>query len=101
MLDIAKLNIHDDLWSVIEENRDYFMQELYKEVSRNHVLYGVKVKELARREDCDDVLFQLLDGSNRYAVVHLTWTGKEEVNFSYPITRIYDNLSDLINSEGY
>lgn len=77
------------------------MRNFCKEINKEHILYGIEVKEIARREECDDVLFFLLDGTNRYTVVHLTWSGKMENSSSYPKTRIYDNLTDLINTESY
>lgn len=98
MFDINKLNKDDDLWIAIDNSKDYYKQELYKELSEEHILYGIQVKELARREDCDDVLFLLLDGSNRYAVVHLTWNRKKENNPLYPRVRLYTNFTDLINA---
>ncbi|WP_099192353.1 hypothetical protein [Tepidibacter mesophilus] len=101
MFDINNLNIHDDLWSVIKNDKGYFKQELYKEINKEHILYGIEVKELARREDCDEVLFLMLDGSKRYAVVHLTWSSKIEENSFYPKTRIYDDLTNLISAESY
>ncbi|MEG0984330.1 hypothetical protein, partial [Algoriella sp.] len=100
MFDVSKLNIYDDVWTAIENKENYFSKELHKEINRKHILYGIGTKELGCREDCDDVLFMLLDGSEKYAVVHLTWSSKEEKNSSYPISRIYDNLTDLINAEG-
>lgn len=101
MFDISELNFDDDLWSTIENGKDYFKEELYKEINKNHILYGIEVQELGRRENCDDVLFFLLDGTNRYAVVHLTWSQKIESDSCYPKTRIYINLADLINAEKY
>jgi hypothetical protein len=100
LFDINKLNKDDDLWSAIG-SKDYFHQELYKELGKEHILYSIQVEALARREDCDDVLFLLLDGSNRYAVVHLTWIGKKEKNPLYPLTRLYSNFTELINAECY
>ena len=101
LFDINKLNKNDDLWSVIDTSKNYFAQELYKELGKEHILYDIQVKELARREECDDVLFLLLDGSERYAVVHLTWSGKKEKNPLYPLTRLYNKFTDLINNESY
>ncbi|MBP2655185.1 MAG: hypothetical protein H6Q73_2754 [Firmicutes bacterium] len=99
MFDINKLN--SDLWLALDNNKDFFKQELYRELCEEHILYGIQVKELARREDRDDVLFLLLDSSNRYAVVHLTWTGKEEKNSYFPATRLYSNFTDVINANNY
>lgn len=101
MFDIEKLNVHDDIWSEIENSKGTFEKELYKEINKGHILYGIKVKEVAHREDCDDVLFLLMDGTNRYAVVHLTWNRRVEDNSSFPKTNIYDNLIDLINAQSY
>lgn len=101
MFDIDKLNVYDDIWSEIENSKGTFEKELYKEINKGHILYGIKVKEAAHREDCDDVLFFLMDGTNRYAVVHLTWTRSMEANSFFPKTKIYDNLIDLINAQSY
>ena len=49
-------------------------QELLREVGVGHPLHGLPVRTLARRQDCDDVLFAIEDGTERVAVVHLTWT---------------------------
>ena len=46
-------------------------RELYSEVGERHVLYGIKARPVGHRQDCDDALFELLDGSGRFAVVHL------------------------------
>lgn len=97
MCEKINVNLPDDTWEVIKSGKGYFKKELKREINKNHILHGTKLKEIARREDCDDVLFLLLDGSNRYAVVHLTWSGKKENNPCYPRTKIYDNLVDLLN----
>jgi hypothetical protein len=49
-------------------------RELQREFSLGHLLFGMPVKTFARRQDCDDVLFAVQDGTGRVAVVHLTWT---------------------------
>ena len=54
-------------------------------------MFGVPVKMLARDGGSDETLFQILDGSGRVAVVHLTWAkGRERP--PWPCTRIYPNL---------
>ena len=70
---------------------DLLAAELRRELCDAHVLYGIPVCAIGRREDCDDVLFQLLDGSNRYAVVHLTWSGHLERDPKWPTTHFYDS----------
>lgn len=99
MFDITKLNVQNDLWVIIKDDNDYFKEEFYKEINKEHILHNIDVNTIARREDCDDVLLFLLDGSERYAVVHLTWSSKMESNSSYPKTRIYDSLAELVNVE--
>lgn len=46
--------------------------ELQRELNPGHVLSGKPVITLARRQDCDDVLVGLLDGTGRVAEVRLT-----------------------------
>jgi len=65
-------------------------RELAAELSPEHVLAGVKVKVIARRQDQDDVLFELLDGSARVAVVHLTYAGRG--NSQWPRATLFENL---------
>ena len=49
------------------------VDELYREVSVGHPLYGTEVRSIAYREDCDYALFALEDGTSRVVVVHLTF----------------------------
>lgn len=52
-----------------------FVNELNKELRKDHPLFSKMATGLARAVESDDVLFQINDGeSHRYAVVHLTWT---------------------------
>ena len=68
--------------------------ELSRELPPQHVLKGVPVKCLARRQDRDDVLFELNDGSGRLAVVHLTWQVEREP--SWPRTVVYAGVSEWL-----
>ena|SRR5579883_3521300 len=43
-------------------------------------LYGVPVRAIGRRIDRDDVLFGLLRHLCDWAVLHLTWSGREEAD---------------------
>jgi hypothetical protein len=67
-------------------------RELQRELSAGHPLFGVPVKTLARRQDCDDVLFALQDGTERVAVVHLTWTQRPPDRPPWPATTLFPNL---------
>ena len=67
--------------------------ELLREVPPGHPLRGVRVRALAQRRDCDDVLFEIAASpAGRFAVVHLTWSGREDQHASFPSTTFYDSL---------
>ena len=85
-------------WYPLSKIDTILAQELNKELSRNHVLFGKKANAIARRQDNDDVLFELLNDENKFAVVHLTWTSKIERDARYPITQIFENWVDLYNN---
>jgi hypothetical protein len=72
-----------------------FEAELQRELVACHPLFGVAVNAIGVGFN-DDVLFQLHDGSDRVAVVHLTWRGRAEIDPRWPDTDIYDNLQDWI-----
>jgi hypothetical protein len=67
-------------------------RELRGELSTGHPLYGLPVRTLARRQDCDDVLFAIEDGSGRVAVVHLTWTHSPPERPPWPGTVVYPSF---------
>ena len=46
--------------------------QLHKEIGEKHILYNKSVKTIARRQDNDDVLFEVDGADFRYATVHLT-----------------------------
>jgi len=68
-------------------------KELAKELSSEHKLYGKKVKAIGKREDNDDVLFEI--GDKEMAVVHLTWRGKKEGSPNFPITKIFKHWTEV------
>jgi hypothetical protein len=71
-----------------------FVDELRRECGLGHPLYGLPVSALASRDDCDDVLFQLEDGSGRVAVVHLTW--RKESGADWPHTTFLPDLRSFV-----
>jgi hypothetical protein len=73
-----------------------FEDEYAVEIGKVHPLYGVPVRAVARRVDCDDVLFELLRHLCEYAVVHLTWSGREESDPRWPSCQIYTDADDLM-----
>jgi len=64
-------------------------RELQRELTAVHPLYGLPVRALGRRQDCDDVLFALEDGTGRVAVVHLTWTHSPPERLPWPVAAVY------------
>jgi hypothetical protein len=70
---------------------DAAARELRREVGGRHVLAGVPARTVGHRQDCDDVLYELLDGSGRLAVVHLTYSNRRERNPTWPETRLLES----------
>ena len=73
-----------------------YEDEYAAEIGKAHPLYGVPAKAVAYRVDCDDVLFELLRHLCDYAVVHLTWSGREESDPRWPSCEIYADSEDLM-----
>lgn len=70
-------------------------QQLQKEINNQHVLYGKMLKTIARRQDNDDVLFEVSNAAFQYAVVHLTWKQNSEEDARYPLTITYQDWKEL------
>lgn len=68
-----------------------FAEQLARETSRGHQLYGAPVK-LIGRGNGDDALFALQDGSGRVAEVHLVWQGKQRP--PWPTTTIFESIAE-------
>jgi len=84
-------------WKKLKGSGEALVAELQKELSPQHVLYGVPVVAVALRINCDDVLFAADDPSKTLAVVHLTWTGKVERDPRWPETTLYRGWQDWID----
>ena len=73
------------------------VSELVREVGPGHPLFGKPAKALAVARDRDDVLFEFEDaGKARYAVVHLTWSGKREQSADWPGPQFFDSPTHWI-----
>jgi hypothetical protein len=81
-------------WNAIEEYPSSvgiaLEREACIELAEDHPLHGLNLKAVARRDDCDDVLFQIAE-SDAVAVVHLTWSGKRERSPS-PQVELYESI---------
>lgn len=83
-------------WGPVDGNGAAALErELSRELKLSHPLYGKPVRAIGRRDDSDDVLFALGDGSTRVAVVHLTWTGSRE-HPPWPQWETYLSLDDWV-----
>ena len=70
--------------------------ELQREVAPEHALHGKSAAALAVARDRDDVLFAVTEaGSLRYAIVHLTWSGKTEP-CPWPATTFFESLEQWL-----
>lgn len=69
--------------------------QLRKEIHKDHILYGKPVKTVARRQDNDDVLFEVSNADFKFALVHLTWAQKSLDNPKYPRTETYKNWQEV------
>jgi len=79
--------------SITEAAAANAIAELSRELGPAHPLKKKNVQAVAARRDCDDVLFILTDEKPACAVVHLTYTGKEEPP-NWPETRLFASLDD-------
>jgi len=68
---------------------------LASETGVNHILYGKKVLTLARRNDNDDVLYEVFAMDFKYAVVHLTWSNNNHEDGRWPMTETYKDWQDV------
>jgi len=85
-------------WAGVGDMADSLDTELAaKELSGQHCLHGKSVHAIAKRDDCDDTLFAI-DREKRVAVVHLTWSGRTESDDNYPVTEIYHDWQDWVDS---
>jgi hypothetical protein len=82
-------------WLSIDSDRGAKLtSELEREVGEGHVLFGKKVSALAVRQDCDDVLFEILGDRGACAVVHLTWSMKTEPTPKFPWTEVFPSIQE-------
>ncbi len=77
--------------SVIPEAKQPLEAELRREAMPGHPLYSVAVQAIARRQDCDDVLFAVA-GASVVAVVHLSYS--PQTSLLWPATQIFKSLTD-------
>jgi hypothetical protein len=90
----APITFLEPWWSTDEQDAHFhetFLNQLRTEVGPDHVMFGLPVRMIGRDGGSDDTLFEILDGSGRVALVHLTWAKGEE-RLPWPGTHIYPNF---------
>jgi hypothetical protein len=75
-------------------------EELHRELSSKHQLFGVQARAIAVRQDNDDVLFELSGNAApaAFAVVHLTWSGHPDQFPTFPGTHLYPTFADWVTN---
>jgi len=86
-------------WFGVENaaERQALLAQLQRELPAGHVLSGVPVTLVGRRQDCDDVLYELEDG--RVAAVHLTWVSEPGPLPDFPWTDLFDSFDRFVEEE--
>ena len=72
---------------------DALVPEFRREAPASHVLANVALRTVGTN-DADNVLFELLDGSGRFAAVHLTFN--RETDPSWPDTKVFENWEHFV-----
>ncbi len=85
-------------WNLLCTEPSSFEEELYREIGKDHILYGKKVRTIGRRYDKDDFLYIVDDSQFSLAVVHLTYCHHTEENLDFPITKLFKDLDDWVNN---
>jgi hypothetical protein len=70
--------------------------ELMREASPGHAAHRMSVKAVARRLDCDDVLFLVDAKTTACAVVHLTWSRRPKNDPKWPTLARYSSIEEWV-----
>jgi hypothetical protein len=80
-------------WEAVTRDRAALIAaEIERELHPTHALSGRRLRVLAARCDCDDVLCAV--DETRYAVVHVIWTGRQESSPHWPSTEFFASFDD-------
>ena len=82
----------EELKSRLVRERVQLEKELHLELGSQHPLFGKKLHALARRQDRDYVLFVSREEPEVIAVVHITWSGHQELLPYYPWTTLFESM---------
>jgi len=81
-----------DPWE-IPVNSEALENQFSGELDTSHYLYKFRncVKAIAKRSDCDDVLFEIREMG--YVLVHLTWS--KQNSSKYPLYKVFPREVDV------
>jgi hypothetical protein len=83
-------------WFAVTTDGLQLQNELARELGPQHPLRGRHMRAVARRQDCDDVLFVSVDAPHVVAVVHLTYANRPELDPRWPGTTFFESLQDWL-----
>lgn len=85
-------------WNKTTEEDNGLLEQLRKELSEGHILFGKNLELVARRFDQDDILVKIVD-ENTYALVHLTWGEPLSANPHLPETFVYNSIEEAVKEK--
>lgn len=74
-----------------------FEEELAREIAPEHPLANLPLRAIGQHTMTSEFLFRIDDGSDRVALVRLTWTGRREKP-PWPESRFYENEADWMTN---
>lgn len=83
----------EDPWEALDPRRP-LLAKLDAELCLGHPLYGKLHQALALRVDSDDLLVQTTDG---YALVHLSWCRRSKPTPAFPQTRLFATWNAFVD----
>ena len=83
-------------WQAIQPGCEARLEtELKLEFPSGHALQRGAARAVARRMDCDDVLFELSGITTSYAVVRLTWPGRHARGGVPPKFQLFNSFPEF------
>ncbi|EDY85193.1 hypothetical protein VDG1235_4828 [Verrucomicrobiia bacterium DG1235] len=87
-------------YTATDEEAERLHRELQKELHSEHLLKGVPVEVVAHRDGAtDDILCQHKEKEERFTVIHLSWSMKEEVSKDFPMIEVDGSFDDFLAYE--
>lgn len=100
LADLKAIDWLEPWWCFILEKEAFGLgleKQLRVELGTEHELFdiGQKARAIAKREDCDDVLFWLPEVTKPFALVHLIWSNKPSDSPTWPKFIQLNDLQEL------